>query len=99
MGKLILGGTTRNVTPQIFETHPTLRQHRNSHKESFSFQITYQKVIQSHREFKNLINFTKKMCFDVENECIKKKIMNVTQGIVFIKNTKGIYFLGIFIVC
>jgi hypothetical protein len=43
---LSLGGTTKNVTPQIFVTHPTSKQHKNHIKKIFSFQITYQKVTQ-----------------------------------------------------
>jgi hypothetical protein len=39
------------------------------------------------------------MCFDVENESIKKSFKNVTHGIFFIKSTKGIYFLGSFLGC
>jgi len=53
---LSLGGTIRNVTPQIFGTHPILRQYK-THKESFSFQIIYQKVFPSHVESKILIKF------------------------------------------
>jgi hypothetical protein len=41
---LSLGGTTRDVTTQIFVTHPTLGQHRTHIKKDFSFQIIYQKV-------------------------------------------------------
>jgi hypothetical protein len=37
------------------------------------------------------------MCFDVENECIKKFFRNATQVIFFIRNTKGIYFKEFFI--
>jgi hypothetical protein len=29
-------------------------------------------------KFKNVIKFTEKMCFDVENECIRKTLRNVT---------------------
>jgi hypothetical protein len=40
---LSLGGTIRNVMPQIFETHPTSKQHRTHINKSFYF-IIYQKV-------------------------------------------------------
>jgi len=44
MENLSLGGTTKNVTPQIFEAHPTLEQHRIHINKTF--QIIYQKVTQ-----------------------------------------------------
>jgi hypothetical protein len=44
MENLSLGGTTKNVTPQISKTHPTLEQHRIHIKKTF--QIIYQKVTQ-----------------------------------------------------
>ncbi len=43
---LFLGGTSRNLTPQISVTHPTSRQHRTHIKIKKSFQIIYQKVTQ-----------------------------------------------------
>jgi hypothetical protein len=40
------------------------------------------------------------MCFDVENECTRKKFQECNMRDFFeIKNTKGIYFLGIFLGC
>ncbi len=44
MGKRILGGTTRNVTPQIFETHPTLRQHRIHIKKVFHSKLLIKRL-------------------------------------------------------
>ncbi len=35
LANLSLGGTTKNVTPQIFETHPTSKQHRIHIKKTF----------------------------------------------------------------
>jgi hypothetical protein len=37
------------------------------------------------------------MCFDVENECIKKKFQECHTKDFFGQDTKGIYFLGIFL--
>jgi hypothetical protein len=41
-----LGGNTRNVTPQKFDTHPTLGQHKIHLRKKKSFKILYQKIIQ-----------------------------------------------------
>jgi hypothetical protein len=35
---LSLGGTTKNFTPQIYETHPTLKQHKIHIKKAFIYQ-------------------------------------------------------------
>jgi hypothetical protein len=45
MTNLSLGVTTKNVTPQTYETHSTSEQHR-THIKKVSFQIFYQKVTQ-----------------------------------------------------
>jgi hypothetical protein len=39
------------------------------------------------------------MRFDVENECIKKKFQECYTKDFFIRDTKGIYFWGIFHGC
>ncbi len=54
-----MGGTTRNITPQIFETHPTLRQHRTDIKNKI-IPNYLSKGYPSHVEFKTLFKFTKK---------------------------------------
>jgi hypothetical protein len=41
---LSLGGTTRNVTPQIFKTHPTLEQHRTHVKKAFHSKLFIKKL-------------------------------------------------------
>jgi len=46
MENLSLGGTTKNVTPQIFVTHPTSSQHRIHIKKTFHSKFIYQKVTQ-----------------------------------------------------
>jgi hypothetical protein len=37
------------------------------------------------------------MCFDVENECIRKKFQECHVKDFFIRNTKGIFFLEFFL--
>jgi len=46
---LSLGGTTRNVTPQIYVTHPTLWQHRTHIKNVFHFKLFIKKLLKSCR--------------------------------------------------
>jgi hypothetical protein len=43
---LSLGGPTKDVTPQISKTCPTLGQHRTCIKKNFSFQIISQNLTQ-----------------------------------------------------
>jgi hypothetical protein len=62
---LSLGGTTRNITPQISMTHPTSKQHRTHIKKKI-IPNYLSKGYPSHVEFKILIKFTKKICLDVE---------------------------------
>jgi hypothetical protein len=56
---LPLGGTIRNVTPQISKAHPTLKQHR-THKEELFISNYLSKGYINHVEFETLIKFTKK---------------------------------------
>jgi len=44
---LSLGGTIRNITPQIFETHPTLKQHRTHIKKVFNFKLLIKRLHKS----------------------------------------------------
>jgi hypothetical protein len=44
---LSLGGTTRNVTPQIFVTHPTLRQHMIHIEETFQSKLFIKRLPKS----------------------------------------------------
>jgi hypothetical protein len=46
MANLSLGGTIRNIMPQIVETHRIARKQKIHKKNSFSFQIIYEKVTQ-----------------------------------------------------
>jgi hypothetical protein len=59
MANLSLGGTTRNITPQNFVTHPTSGQHRTHIKNKF-IPNYLSKGYSSHVEFKTFIKFTKK---------------------------------------
>jgi len=69
---LYLGGPTKSITPQIFETHPTLGQHHNHIKKAFHSKL-FIKILLKSRKIQNYNYIYKKMCFDVENECIRKK--------------------------
>jgi hypothetical protein len=46
---LSLGGTIRTVTPQIFETHPTSKQHRIQIKKSFYLKLFIKRLHKSCR--------------------------------------------------
>jgi len=98
MKNLSLGGTTRNVTAQIFETHPTSRQHRIHIKKKFHSKI-FIKSYPSHVELKNLIKFIKKCVLMWKMNAQGKNLKNVARGIFLIRNTKGIYYLEIFLQC
>jgi hypothetical protein len=56
---LSLGGTTRNVMPQIYVTHPTSRQHMTHIKKLF-IPNYLSKGYPSNVELKTLIKFIKK---------------------------------------
>ncbi len=55
---LSLGGTMKNVTPQISKSHPTSEQYKTHVKKKF-IPNYLSKGYPSHVEFKNLIKFTK----------------------------------------
>jgi len=59
MANLSLGATTRNITPQIFVTHPTSGQHRIHIKKKFNPNYLSKGYL-SHVELKTLTKFTKK---------------------------------------
>jgi hypothetical protein len=46
---LFLGGTTRNVTPQISMIHPTLGQHRSHIKKAFHSKLFIKRLPKSCR--------------------------------------------------
>ncbi len=46
---LFLGGTTGNVTPQIYMTHPTLGQNRFHRKKAFHFKLFIKCLLKSCR--------------------------------------------------
>jgi hypothetical protein len=69
---LSLGGTTRNVTPQIFKTHPTLEQHRTHVKKAFHSKLFIKKLPKPCK-IQNSNWIYQKNCFDVENKCTRKK--------------------------
>jgi len=50
----------------------------------------------SHVEFKTIIKFTKNMCFDVENECIRKKFSECFTRDCFDQEHKRNVFFGNF---
>jgi hypothetical protein len=54
---LSLGGTIRNVTPEIFVIHSTLRQHKIHINKAFQSKL-FIKDYPSHVKFKILIKFT-----------------------------------------
>jgi hypothetical protein len=95
---LSLGGTTKNVTPQISMTHPISGQRRTHIKKKFHSKLLSNRLPKSCK-IQNLNEIYKKMCFDVKNECIRKKFQECHVKDFFIRNTKGIYFLGIFLGC
>jgi hypothetical protein len=41
---LFLHGPIKNIIPQIFETHPTLRQHKNHMKKAFDSKLFIKKL-------------------------------------------------------
>jgi hypothetical protein len=49
MTKLSLGGTTGNVTPQSFVTHPTSKQHRIHIKKTFLSKLFIKRLPKSCR--------------------------------------------------
>jgi hypothetical protein len=59
LANLSLGGTIRNVTPQIYMTHPISRQHKIHIKKKI-IPNYLSKGYPSHVEFKTSIEFTKK---------------------------------------
>ncbi len=46
---LSLCGPIKNITPQIFETHPTLRQHKNHIKKTFHSKLFIKRLYKSCR--------------------------------------------------
>jgi hypothetical protein len=44
---LSLGGTTKNITPEIFETHPTSRQDRTHIKKAFHSKLFVKRLFKS----------------------------------------------------
>jgi len=94
MANLSLGGTTTNVTPQIFETHPTSGQHRTHILKNKIIPNYLSKVYPSHVEFKTIFKFKKKMCFDVKNECIRKKKLGLSHEGFFLLGTQKRFFWG-----
>jgi hypothetical protein len=46
---LYLGGPTKSITPQIFETHPTLGQHQNHIKKAFHSKLFIKRLPKSRR--------------------------------------------------
>jgi hypothetical protein len=93
---LSLGSTIKNVTFEISKTHPTTGQYRIHIRKLFNPNYL-SKGYPSHVEFKTSIKFTIKCVLMWKMNAYKKKFKNVTWGIFFIRNTKGIYFLGIFL--
>jgi hypothetical protein len=71
MSNLSFSGTNRNVTSQIYETHPTLEQHRTHIKKKY-FKLFIKRSPKS-IWIRNSNYIHEKMCFDMKNECIKKK--------------------------
>jgi len=71
-------------------THPTSGQHRTHIKKLF-IPNYLSKGYPSHVKSQSLINFFLKMCFDVENKCIRKKFQKCHMKDFFDQEHKSTY--------
>jgi hypothetical protein len=82
---LSLGVTTKNVTPQISRTHPTLKQHKTHIKKVFHFKYL-SKGYPSHVQFKTRIKFTKNV-FWCGKWMHKEKVSRMSHEGFFLSRT------------
>jgi hypothetical protein len=92
-----LGGTTGNVTPQKFDTHPTLGQHRTHLRKNFHFKLYIERLFKSCR-FETSIGFIKNN-FNIPNEWSRKKFQESnTWGMFVCSKTSKEHFFNNFLI-
>jgi hypothetical protein len=90
---LSLGGTTKNVTPQISKNYLISGQHRTHIKKTFHSKLFIKRLPKSCR-IQNSNWIYKKNCFDVENKCIRKKFQECHMRDFFYQEQKRNLFFG-----
>jgi len=86
-----LDGTTKNVSPQKFETHPTLRQHRTHLRKAFHLKFI-SKDYPNHIQLETLIIFAKNLILIFQINGQRKCFKKMTLGVPLFKSTKGTWF-------
>jgi hypothetical protein len=94
LANLSLVGTTRNITPQIFVTHPTSRQHKTHIKKNIHSKLFMKRFPKSCRIQKSCKNLNlQKNVFWCGKWMHKEKVLGMShKGFFWLRTQKDLFF-------